>query len=175
MNDIFDFIAVKKIEKESLLKDLSAFLSLKEGRKQNLFISILPPIDDLYLIEFADFLPVPRYRDVNAIDYLEPVIRTFSKVFFFYKNDQVLQSKYKKYFNGKIESDQKGEKALEKALKFDLILEFNDLQAHVNKIWDNDYCENDLKPDVYQLIDNNVVLKTPVKIDYMSFYGNNKD
>lgn len=172
MNDIFDFIAVKKLQTELLFKILMAELSTFDEMYDNLYVSILPPIDDLYLIEFADFLPVTRYSDIHTERLIKPIARTFANVFYLYKNDQTKKSKYKKYNKGKMEEDHKTDKAFEKGLRFDLILEVEDIKSHVKKVWSCELTGSDPKPLTYQLVKDRKVLDEPQELDYTKFYGN---
>ncbi|MEW5822315.1 MAG: hypothetical protein AB1782_19125 [Cyanobacteriota bacterium] len=171
MNDVFDFIAIKKLQVELLLKVLTGDLSLGGVSMDNLYVSILPPFDGLYLIEFADYLPVTRYGDVNALRYLQTIARSFNIVFYLYKNDQTLKSKYQKYIRGKLELEHKGEKALTKGLRFDLVIDDNELIEHVQKVWSNSYSDGDLKPHVYQIVKDKKILEKPIEVEYTKFYA----
>ena len=170
MDDIFEFIAVKKFQTNLLLRSIVSELNLSGCDNENLYISILPPVEGLYLIEFADYLPVTRYSDIDYFKFLLPVSRSFNVTCYLYKNEQTLKSMYKKYLKGKFEKEYKGENALEKGLKFDLILDADEIMAHVRKVWNNEYSENDKRPVIYQLVKDRIILDPPVELNYADFY-----
>ncbi|MGD9579943.1 MAG: hypothetical protein AB7V50_01090 [Vampirovibrionia bacterium] len=171
MNDIFDFIVVKNLQIELFTRSLVDYLSGKETLGDNLYVSILPSFDNYYFIEFADFLPVSRYRDVKTFEFVDPLVKTFSKVFYFYKNSQLTKSIYKKYLHGSLEQDYKKEEAFEKGLKYDLIIDPEEVMAFVSKVWSGKLDINAKEPIIFQLVRDGVILETPVRLEYQDFYG----
>lgn len=170
MSNIFKFIAVKKINNELLLHAMIEALNKSDNLNKNLYISILPPLEGLYLVEFSDFIPVTRYRDIDIIEYVNYVARNFNVVYLFDKNAQMKKSRYQKYLKGKLETEYKGENAFEKGLKFDLLLDFDYFAAHVQKIWAKKYSDQDERPVVYQIVKDNKILDDPIKLSYTEFY-----
>lgn len=171
MNDIFDFIIIKNVQINLLLRTLVAHLKETGSFGENFYVSILPPLEKYSLLEFADFLPVSRYRDVKAIDYVKPLSKSFNKTFYVHKNPQFIKSKYQKYINGKLELEYKKEEALEKGMKYDLILEYDQVLNHILKVWSKQPLEKEEQPQVFQIVKDKVLLESPVELDYVEFYG----
>lgn len=172
MIDIFDFICVKNLKRDLLIKTLLYDLSSKTSLPANLFVSMLPPIERFTFIEFADFLPVPRYRDISSKDFLLPINRTFHTVFYLYKDKRLNQEVYLKFLHGTQEREYKGEGALEKGLKFDMIMDKNLIFNHIQKIWTLNPTNIEEKPFLCQLIKDRQVIEEPLICNYVDFYGN---
>lgn len=171
MSLIFNFIAIKKLKTDLFLKTIIDALSKHDYLGENLYVSLLPPVDGLYLVEFADFLPVPRYRDVDVSVFLVPLSRSFNTIYLLDKNEQALKSRYVKYTQGNLEREIKGEDALTKGLKYNLIMNYEQVIEHVEKIWASNYPEDAPSPQVYQIIKDKLILEKPVEIEPKEFYG----
>lgn len=171
MSLIFNFIAIKKLKSDLFLKTVTDSLIKQNIITENLYVSILPPVENLYLVEFADFLPASRYRDFDISIFLVPLSKSFNTVYLFDKNDQSLKSKFQKYTQGNLEREFKGEEALVKGLKFDLIMSYDHIMKHVNKVWFHDHSNKSDEPIVYQLINDRLILNKPIVIDPKDFYG----
>jgi hypothetical protein len=171
MSDSLKVIGIKNLKEETFLRLFCRELSVTKGLSENLYISILPPVEDWYFVEFADFIPVSRYNDLDLFNYLSIITKDFKKVCLLEKKDKNIKSVYQKYINGSMETDYTGEGAVEKGVKFDLILDYSDIIVFMKKIRFGKLQENDLKPSVYQLINENKLLDIPEKLDYKEFYG----
>lgn len=171
MNDIFDFIVIKNIQVSLLLRTLVAHLKQVDTCGENLYVSILPPVEKYSLLEFADFIPATRYRDVKSFDFVKPLSESFNKTFYFHKNPQSSKSKYQKYINGNLEQEYKKEEALEKGMKYDLILDYDQVMEHILKIWSKEPLKKEEHPLVFQIVKDKVLLEEPVELEYVEFYG----
>lgn len=162
---------IREVEPEELLSKIKLILSNKNIELSNLYLSILPPIEDIYLIEFSDFIPLSRYRDVDAIDFLIDFHKTFHYVYYVYKNNQNKVEKYQKYYKGRLEREFKGKDAIDKALKYDLIMFKEDFFNHIDKAWNCNYKDEEPKPLTLQFIKDTVFYNNPLTITPISFYG----
>lgn len=171
MGLIFNFVAVKCIQIDLLLKTLTDYLSKEAALNENLYVSILPTIDSLSLIEFADFIPVARYRDIDAGEFVQALSRSFNTVYLFEKNEQSQKSKYRKFIKGELEKEYKGSDALEKGLKYDLVLDYNEFVKHVRTVWEQNSDPQKKQPVVYQIIKNGQLMKKPVELNPIEYYG----
>jgi len=172
MSDEFNFIAIKDLEKDLLFNVLIDEITSEKKIIDNMYISILPPVEDLYLIEFADFIPITRFRDMNILKYLKPLSRTFNAVYFLFNDIQMNRGRYQKYINGNLEEDFRGNDAIEKGLKYDLFIDETIIANHFKQYWNQLYKKGNLRlPEVYQLVKDTKVLNTPVLLDTEKFYG----
>jgi hypothetical protein len=171
MNSNLNFIGIRKLKLDLLLNIIKDTLDKSSQLKENLYMSILPPIEDLTLIEMTDFIPVTRYTDIDIANYLVAAARTFNHVYYLEKNEQTGLSKYQKFLKGKPVTQYKGEDALEKGIKFDLIINYKQFEKHIQKAWKQQYAVDEPKPVVYQLIRNGRPLETPILVDYTDYYG----
>lgn len=172
MLEILDFICVKNLKTELLLKTLLHDLSSKNNLPGDLYVSILPAVEGFSFIEFADFLPVTRYRDICAKDYLKPIQRTFNSVFYLFKDTRLKHETYQKFLRATQEREYKGEGAIEKGFKFDMIMDKDLLYNHIQKIWSRDCVDMKIKPLVFQLVKDKALLEEPLMVSYLDFYGN---
>lgn len=168
---IYNFLMVREVEPEELLSKITLILASKKLELSNLYLSILPPIEDMYFMEFSDFVPISRYRDIDAIDFLIDFHKVFKCVYYILKNNQNKTARYQKYRNSKLEREFKGPDSLEKALKYDLIMLKDEFFNHVDKAWNLKYTAAEPKPLVVQFIKDSVFLRDPIIIEPIDFYG----
>lgn len=172
MSEDFNFIAIKNLDSSLLLKVLIEEIAINKKTVDNIYVSILPPIDDLYLIEFADFIPITRFRDINIIKYLNPLAKSFEFVYFFFYDKQMNKGRYQKYFKGSLEEDFKGSDALERGLTNNLFMDKKFLSNHFKQYWDQFYKKgNMILPEVYQLVKDTKILEQAVLLKAADFYG----
>lgn len=170
MKDSFDFIGIRNLKIDLFLQTLGYNIKKASQTPENLYISIIPFNDNLSLVEFADFIPVTRYSDFDLSGYILPLARCFNTMFLFSKNLNAQKGEYRKYLNGRMQTHYKGEKAYEKGLLFDLIIDVDEFNKVLTDIWDLKASDKH-KPKMFQLINDSIILDEPLEINYASFYG----
>jgi hypothetical protein len=170
MNESLNFIGIKKLRLELFLNTLKDTLARDRNLNENLYLSILPPVEEISFVEIADFLPLTRYKDISIEKFLLPVTRSFNVVYYLDRNVQTNTSKYQKYMKSTLEREYKGAGALEKGIKFDLIMNLSDIESHMKRARTLSYSENEEKPRVFQIVKDKELLDPPLELDYKTFY-----